>query len=75
MYSHGRDRVWHDREEVAAFFRTGARVYVCGSSSMSQSLQHTSVQILQELRGISEEEAEEVYKSLKSSRFSLDVYG
>jgi hypothetical protein len=42
---------------------------------MSQSLQHTSVQILQELRGISEEEAEEVYKSLKSSRFSLDVYG
>lgn len=75
MYSLGRDRVWHDREEVAASFRTGARVYVCGSSSMSQSLQHTSVQILQELRGISQEEAEELYKSLKSSRFSLDVYG
>lgn len=42
---------------------------------MSQSLQHTSVQILQEVKGINEEEAEELYKSLKSSRFSLDVYG
>lgn len=42
---------------------------------MAQSLQQISVKILQDVRGITEEEAGELYASLKSSRFSLDVFG
>ncbi|KAJ9093885.1 hypothetical protein QFC21_006258 [Naganishia friedmannii] len=68
------DRVWHDREEVAALFRDGARVYVCGSAPMAQSLQSTTVSILADVKGISEQEATTLYTSLKSSRFSLDVF-
>ncbi|KAJ9108226.1 hypothetical protein QFC19_002473 [Naganishia cerealis] len=69
------DRAWHDREEVSALFKDGARVYVCGSASMAQSLQATAVKILGEVRGIPEAEAQDIYASLKSSRFSLDVFG
>ncbi|KAJ9114036.1 hypothetical protein QFC22_005856 [Naganishia vaughanmartiniae] len=69
------DRIWHDRKEVQALFQGGARVYVCGSAQIAQSLQSTTVKILAEGRGISEQEAAEIYDSLKSSRFSLDVFG
>jgi cytochrome P450/NADPH-cytochrome P450 reductase len=70
-----RDRIWHDREEVRELFQAGARVFACGSSGMAKSLQQTCVKILVQARELSEEEAEELYKDLKSSRFSLDIFG
>lgn len=42
---------------------------------MAKSLQQTAVKILAQAKDVSEEEAEELYKTLKSTRFSLDIFG
>jgi hypothetical protein len=42
---------------------------------MAKSLQQTAVKILAQAKGCSDEEAEELYTNLKSTRFSLDIFG
>lgn len=42
---------------------------------MAKSLQQTAVKILARAKWCTEEEAEELYLNLKSTRFSLDIFG
>lgn len=42
---------------------------------MAKSLQQTAVKLVAAAKDVPEDEAEEVYQRLKSTRFSLDIFG
>ncbi|KAK1775755.1 cytochrome P450 [Copromyces sp. CBS 386.78] len=39
------DRIWHDREELTGLWDRGAKVYVCGSREVGESVKKTVVRI------------------------------
>jgi cytochrome P450/NADPH-cytochrome P450 reductase len=70
-----RDRIYIDREETAALFRQGAKVFICGSKPMALGITSICEKIYGELNGKTEEESKEWFKSVQADRFATDVFG
>lgn len=63
------ERVWRDRAEVAALFRAGAVVYLCGDGrSMAPAVRSTLARIYAEATGASDEEASLTIEQIERER-------
>lgn len=76
---HVQERLWADRDEVMTLFDAGARVYVCGSSVMGESVKKVAMKMYIEgarRRGKSknDEEAEEWFHRIRNERYASDVF-
>ncbi|WP_179405596.1 bifunctional cytochrome P450/NADPH--P450 reductase [Burkholderia guangdongensis] len=70
-------RVWQDRADVAALFRDGAQVYVCGDGRrMAPAVRDTFVRIYQEAVGASADAAEQWMERIEreTGRYVSDVF-
>jgi cytochrome P450/NADPH-cytochrome P450 reductase len=70
-------RLWQDRADVAALFKQGATVYVCGDGRhMAPAVRETFVRIYQEAMGTTTEEAERWVEHMTSQhgRYVSDVF-
>ncbi len=70
-------RLWQDRADVAALFKQGATVYVCGDGRrMAPAVRETFVRIYQEAMGKSTEEAEQWAERVEREhgRYVSDVF-
>lgn len=78
--AHVQDRLWKDRSEVQALWDSGAKVYVCGSRGVSDSVRETAIKMYvdgaKENHGkdLSVEEATERFDAAKYERFATDVF-
>ena len=61
------DRLRHDAADVDAAIREGARILVCGDGDkLRYSVPETIIDILQQQRGISKGEAEQIFQDMES---------
>ena len=71
------DRMWHDRADVAALFRQGARIFVCGDvRTVMAGVRETAARIYQDATRCSSDVAERWVAELEQnhSRFCADVF-
>jgi cytochrome P450/NADPH-cytochrome P450 reductase len=69
------DRMWEEREELAALFREGAKVFVCGSAKkLAKSAAEACKKIYKEKTGKSDTEAQEWLDKVKEDRYVSDVF-
>jgi sulfite reductase (NADPH) flavoprotein alpha-component len=69
-------RIWEKRRDVIAWLDGGATLYVCGDAKqMAKDLRTTLVRAYADVKGISEEAAEEAITALeRDKRYQQDVY-
>lgn len=73
------DRLWLDREEVTALWKREARVYVCGSRSVGESVKKVVIRIaeedaVREGRCVDDEKIKSWFDGIKNERFATDVF-
>lgn len=73
------DRFWADREDVLKLFRSGAKVFVCGSGKVADGVRDASVKMYmqtseEEGRPKTKEESEKWFNALRNERFMSDVF-
>ncbi|MEZ5729401.1 MAG: cytochrome P450 [Burkholderiaceae bacterium] len=71
------DRLWQDRAEVAALFRQGANIYVCGDGQrMAPAVRRTFVEIYREAAGVEADAAEAWADAIEreTGRYVADVF-
>ncbi|KAI1382907.1 cytochrome P450 [Hypoxylon trugodes] len=73
------DRVWADREELAALWDAGARVYVCGSRAFSQGVKEVARRIYKKVAvrrcgAKTETEVDEWWVDILKERYAVDVF-
>ena len=73
------DRVWADREDVLHYFRSGAKVFICGKGKVADGVKDASVKMYmqaqeEEGKPKTKEEAEKWYNSMRNERFMSDVF-
>jgi cytochrome P450/NADPH-cytochrome P450 reductase len=69
------DVIWENREEVARLFRSGGKIFLCGSAArLGQGVADVCKKIYMEQKGKTDEEAELWLGSVKTSRYVSDVY-
>lgn len=77
---HVQDRLWKDRREVQALWDGGAKVYVCGSRGVSDSVRETAIRMYVDGakqnhgKDLTVEEATERFDATKYERFATDVF-
>lgn len=74
------DRLWRDRAEVRALWDAGARVYVCGSRGVAESVREVAIRMyvdgarVDHGKELSVEEATERFDAMRHERFATDVF-
>ena len=69
------DAIWEEREQCAALFRSGGRIYLCGSAAkLGKSSADVCKKIWMEQTGKGEDDAEEWLQRVKTDRYVSDVY-
>ncbi|KAH9937812.1 fatty acid hydroxylase [Epithele typhae] len=69
------DRIGHDKAEVVAAYDAGAKFFVCGSGRILQGVKETIVELVKEVRGISDEvEAQKLLNHIMQGRFATDIF-
>lgn len=73
------DRLWAEREEARALFDAGAKIFVCGSGAVGDSVREMILKIFLEgmkARGQekTEEEARKWFMGIRNERFASDVF-
>jgi cytochrome P450/NADPH-cytochrome P450 reductase len=81
---HVDDRILADREDVVRLWRDGARVYVCGSAALAESVRGAMVQVLRdemEKTGTDDDDgasgvdrAEKWFDEQRNVRYVMDVF-
>ena len=80
---HVQDRLWQDRERVAALWAKGGRVFVCGSSDVGDAIREVALKIsLAHLKEkepeaedhVLEERAEKWFEGIRNVRYATDVF-
>jgi ferredoxin-NADP reductase len=74
LHTH-RDRVYHERRELAEMFKNGAKVYLCGSGRMASGVKETCARIYADYKGVAVEEGREWMKAVQAERFATDIFG
>ncbi|KAF3767140.1 hypothetical protein M406DRAFT_39325 [Cryphonectria parasitica EP155] len=78
--AHVQDRLWLDRRDVQSLWDAGAKVYVCGSRGVSDSVREVAIRMYvdgaKERHGkeLSVEEATERFDAVRYERFATDVF-
>lgn len=73
------DRFWADREDVLHYFRSGAKVFICGSGKVADGVKDASMKMFMqahEEEGMpkTKEEPEKWFNGLRNERFMSDVF-
>lgn len=70
------DRMWECRDDVWSWISSGAYIYVCGDASrMAVDVDSMLKKIAVEVGGMTDESAEEMFKTMKKERrYQRDVY-
>lgn len=69
------DAIWEEREQCSELFRSGGRIYLCGSAAkLGQSCAEVCKKIWMQQTGKDEDAAEEWLQSVKTDRYIADVY-
>jgi cytochrome P450/NADPH-cytochrome P450 reductase len=76
---HVDDRILADREDVVKLWRDGARVYVCGSGALAQSVRSAMVTVLRDEMettgdGSDNGKAEKWFDEQRNVRYVMDVF-
>lgn len=76
---HVQDRLWKEREEMIKVFLEGAKLYVCGSSMVGESVASVTKRIYQDYaeslgKPKTDEEVEHWFQEIKSDRYAADVF-
>ncbi|KAL3471658.1 cytochrome P450 [Aspergillus californicus] len=86
---HVDDRIWNDREDILRLWRDGAKVYVCGSGGVAESVRGVMVRIVkgeierkraegegqeEEGKGSDQERAERWVDEQRNVRYVMDVF-
>lgn len=76
---HVQDRLWEERVEMTKVFKDGARLYVCGSSTVGEGVAAMTKKIYQDAaeaagKDKTDDEIEEWFQSIKSDRYASDVF-
>jgi ferredoxin-NADP reductase len=74
LHTH-RDRVYHERRELAEMFKNGAKVYLCGSGRMASGVKETCARIYADYKEVELEEGREWMKAVQAERFATDIFG
>ncbi|TDZ17280.1 Bifunctional cytochrome P450/NADPH--P450 reductase [Colletotrichum orbiculare MAFF 240422] len=77
-------RLYHDREQVAAVWARGAKLYVCGTRSVGKAVEEVCVRILMEaakegrgqdeLKDMDYEGAKKWFEGVRNERYATDVF-
>ena len=73
------DRFWADREDVLRLFKSGAKVFICGSGRVADGVKDASVKMYmqaveKEGKTTTKEEAEKWFDALRNERFMSDIF-
>ncbi|VUC32293.1 unnamed protein product [Clonostachys rosea] len=71
------DRAWHDREELMKLWKEGAKVYVCGSKAVGESVKEVMIRMRKEMVPEGEQDDEKLqewFNSLRNVRYVVDVF-
>ncbi|RDH27527.1 cytochrome P450 [Aspergillus welwitschiae] len=82
---HVNDRIWHDRQEVVELWQNGAKIFVCGSRGVADSVKGAIIKIFREKIGKREggedssdisgvESAEKWIEAQRNVRYVMDVF-
>ncbi|KAL2813045.1 cytochrome P450 [Aspergillus cavernicola] len=83
---HVDDRIWHDRQDVVEMWRNGAKVFVCGSRGVADSVKRAIVEIFREEMarreggedegddGLGVESAEKWIEAQRNVRYVMDIF-
>ncbi|KAK3290376.1 cytochrome P450 [Chaetomium fimeti] len=70
---HVQDRLWHDREEAKDMWKSGARVYVCGSRVVGEGVKKAMGRIVLGDEA-TEDEITRWYEGVRNDRYATDVF-
>lgn len=68
------DRVWNDRDEVLAAWDAGAKLYLCGSGKMANSVKDVLVRLVGDRLQVGPVVAKEKFNHIINGRFATDVF-
>lgn len=69
------DVIWENREEVALLFRSGGKIFLCGSAArLGEGVAEVCKKIYKEQTSKTDEEAELWLENVKTNRYISDVY-
>ncbi|KAM5540807.1 hypothetical protein V8D89_005451 [Ganoderma adspersum] len=68
------DRIWHDREEVSALLKQGAKIYVCGAGRIAVGVKQTFVAFIKEKEDVDEEGAVKIFTEMMKDRYATDIF-
>ncbi|KAL2869660.1 bifunctional cytochrome P450/NADPH--P450 reductase [Aspergillus lucknowensis] len=82
---HVNDRIWHDRKDVVEMWKNGAKVFVCGSRGVADSVKGAILAIFREEMarresageegsGLQEDSAEKWMEAQRKVRYVMDVF-
>jgi cytochrome P450 / NADPH-cytochrome P450 reductase len=77
---HVQDRIWMDRREVNELYKKGAKVFVCGSRELGESVKKVALKIKMEYERedhgaeMGEEEASKWFDGIRNERYATDVF-
>ncbi|KAF4630984.1 hypothetical protein G7Y89_g7156 [Cudoniella acicularis] len=77
---HVQDRLWEEREQMRKVFKDdGAKLYVCGSSSVGEGVAAMTKKIFEDAAASNgeekaDEEVESWFQSIRSDRYASDVF-
>ena len=68
------DCIWADRDDIAALFRKGARIYICGAGIVGAGVEKAMARIRAQATGDDEQTALDWVQDLKGVRYWADVF-
>ncbi|KAL3457146.1 cytochrome P450 [Aspergillus heterothallicus] len=68
------DRILKDRKEIGYLWEKGAKLFVCGSREMGTAVEQTFVELLKDLRMLSDAQARQLLESMRNERFVMDIF-
>ncbi|KAL5336528.1 putative cytochrome P450 [Aspergillus crustosus] len=72
---HVDDRIWNDKDDVLQLWKDGARVYVCGSGALAESVRGAMVKVFEEeIQREGVESAEKWFDEQRNVRYVMDVF-
>ncbi|KAL4252643.1 Bifunctional cytochrome P450/NADPH--P450 reductase [Abortiporus biennis] len=68
------DRVWHDREDVDAAYKAGAKFFLCGAGRISVAVKDKLIDMIAAKVEVPREEAVSIFSRIVNGRFATDVF-
>jgi len=69
------DRAWHDKDDIVALYKSGAKFYTCGSRKASNGVKQACVDMIKAIHeGKTDSEAAAEFERVQRGRFASDIF-